>query len=1082
MKIAFIDLLGLTYDGDTLNKRGLGGSESAVILLSKELSLLGYDVTVYNNCIDSEATPGVYNGVTYIDHSSGPQDTQYDIVVCSRSVMPIFSNNQYAKICHDAKKTILWMHDTFCEGDQHIESMLLNGYIDEVFTLSDFHSWYFTTADHGSKRNFEVLKHKFWQTRNGAVRHINDVDLSKKDQNHFVYNASATKGLIPLVTKIWPQILQSIPNAHLTCIGGYYRFREGAEPDAQEKTVQQLVDSKPPGVTFTGVISQQRIAEILANANMMLYPTAFPETFGISSLESLLYKTPIVTNVFGALEETAVDIACYKIPYSSTNNALFNNIDESAQAEKFVQTVLDAYNNTYLHYQKQNYCEVVNDIHSWGTVALQWDQHFHSIMDLAYPVDKYRAVTRINKKVARVFGRRFNNIEQRKEYSSTGDQRRIVVISPFRNADAYIKKHIDSVAQQDYDNYLHILIDDNSDNILSYSGRNNKIIRNSEHKGCVQNQLTAINEFVKEDDIVMLLDGDDWLVNNNTLFHLYNDLYQQGYDFTYGSMWSVADNIPLIAQDWNENGSYPWKIPYTHLRTMSGEIALKLNWDNYNVDGKWMMSGADNPMFRESISYANNPIAVKEIVVNYNDSNPLNDYKVNGEEQNRNAVTEISYEIKTENTNIVEQIEKEQMKNASTRKRILIGIPTNKYIEPETMKAIYDLEVPEGYTTEFQFFYGYQIDQIRNLIAEWAKHYDYLFSVDSDIVMPKDTLTKMISADKDIISGLYIQRIPNTHTLEIYKDHLGGCINIPYEEVEGRGVFEIAACGMGCALIKGEVFRKLEYPHFYYQSAINHRNTISEDVYFCKKTRDNGFTIWADETIRCDHIGQTTYRVQEPSMKTETKTHLEKISEQDLLPRDHVNYIKSLDIEPKVIYDIGACVLHWTRHAKSKWPNAEYYLIDAADSVEQFLDKSGDSWAIEVLSNEDGKEITFYEDSENPGGNSYYIETTGAFTEQHAKTKKTITLDTLVSEENWSKPDLIKMDVQGAEIDILKGATETIKHCNNIILEAQHVDYNQGAPKVDAVIEYMNSIGFELVSNFCKGAADGDYHFRRMKS
>ena len=68
MKIAIIDLLGLTYDGTTLEKRGLGGSESAVILMSKELAALGFSVTVYNNCIDSEAQPGIYNDVKFIDH------------------------------------------------------------------------------------------------------------------------------------------------------------------------------------------------------------------------------------------------------------------------------------------------------------------------------------------------------------------------------------------------------------------------------------------------------------------------------------------------------------------------------------------------------------------------------------------------------------------------------------------------------------------------------------------------------------------------------------------------------------------------------------------------------------------------------------------------------------------------------------------------------------------------------------------------------------------------------------------------------------------------------------------------------
>lgn len=196
-------------------------------------------------------------------------------------------------------------------------------------------------------------------------------------------------------------------------------------------------------------------------------------------------------------------------------------------------------------------------------------------------------------------------------------------------------------------------------------------------------------------------------------------------------------------------------------------------------------------------------------------------------------------------------------------KTILIAVPTNKYIEPETMKSIYDLIIPDGYKTEFQFFYGYQIDQIRNLIADWAKRYDYLFSVDSDIILPNDTLVKMLGHDKDVVSGLYIQRIPNTHTLEVYKDiHNGGVTNILYNEIKGRGCVNVAACGFGCVLVKGDVFRKMEYPHFYYKSAVDHSQTVSEDIYFCLKARNLGFEIYADASILCDHIGSTKYAVE----------------------------------------------------------------------------------------------------------------------------------------------------------------------------------------------------------------------------
>jgi len=658
MKIAIIDLLGLTYDGSTLTKRGLGGSESAVILMSKELAKIGFEVTVYNNCIDSQAQPGIHDRVNYIDHTQSNPDDIHDLVISSRSVFPFFANNKYAKMCAAAKHKVLWMHDTFCQGDEHLEAMVMNGFIDEVFTLSDFHSVYVTNCDHGSRRNFEVLKHKFFQTRNGAVKHIDEVDVNAKDPNHFVYNASVTKGLIPLIESMWPSIKRAIPGAHLTVIGGYYRFREGAEPDEQEKTLRRIMESKPDGVTFTGVIPQFEIASILANASFMLYPTAFPETFGISSLESLLYKTPIITNQFGALEETAVDLACYQIPYSSTNNALFRNINEQQQAATFIETTIMAHSNRYLLQQKQNYCDVVSDVYGWDTVAIQWKQHFYRALGLFLPINQYRYTNRINDKVARVFGRRFNNKEDRRRYASYGVEQQIIIVSPFWNAEKYIADHILSVAQQDYNNYYHILIDDAStdnshsvaqqtiDSLPYHAQCRCKLVRNDNNMGAIYNQLEHIREW-SDDAIIMLLDGDDWLVNNNTIFHLYNDLYHQGYDFTYGSMWSLADNIPLVAQSYPStiiankqyrDHKFNWGVPYTHLRTFKKKLINFIDDDVFTDNNQeWMRAGADNPLFYELIERAEYPIAVKEIVCFYNDINPLNDYKVRAEEQTANS-------------------------------------------------------------------------------------------------------------------------------------------------------------------------------------------------------------------------------------------------------------------------------------------------------------------------------------------------------------------------------------------------------------------------------------------------------------
>jgi hypothetical protein len=173
-------------------------------------------------------------------------------------------------------------------------------------------------------------------------------------------------------------------------------------------------------------------------------------------------------------------------------------------------------------------------------------------------------------------------------------------------------------------------------------------------------------------------------------------------------------------------------------------------------------------------------------------------------------------------------------------KTILIAIPTAKYIESETFKSIYDLIIPNGYKVQFQYFHGYNIAQIRNLIADWViKGFDYLFAVDSDITFSNDTLVKLLSHNKDVVSGLYIQRLPNTHNLELYGPN--GRIN--YEDITNKGLIEISSCGFGCVLVKKEVFVNIGYPQFEYYSAINHKDTISEDTDFCKKAINKGFLL-----------------------------------------------------------------------------------------------------------------------------------------------------------------------------------------------------------------------------------------------
>lgn len=886
MKIAIIDIIGMPYDGSTLDKQGLGGSECAVLLMSQELAAIGFDVTVFNDCCVDHAMPGIYNGVRYLPLSDLINNHYFDIVISSRTVIPFTAPEDYPKlgdnrampyqpmdlynrILAKAKMRVLWMHDTFCLGDNLIEELTVSNRITDIFTLSDFHLTYIANCNHGRRRNFEVLKDKLFITRNGARTYNTEVNIAAKDPSLFVYNASVTKGMIPLVNLIWPLVKQHIPSAQLKIIGGYYIFSTKSAMDEQEKNWRQMSTNPRNaelGIEYTGVISQKAVADILTKASYMLYPSAFPETFGISALESLLYNTPIITCKFGALEEVALAGACYTIDYAIEPNVLFTDINTTEQVDKFVEMTVQAYHNKYLHQQKQYYCNIVKDLAGWDTVALQWKQWFFKKTNSYLSRKEYQKVSKINRKIHKVWNRRYTNAVEFEHYKTCNEQP-IVVVSTFYNCKEYISRCIASIAVQDYDNYKVYLVDDASNDgtlqlveqlleELPDSIRSKfELIPNGVNMGAVYNQVAVIRLIQDPEAIVMIIDGDDSLVNDNNIFSYYNTVYDGSTEFTYGSCWSVVDNIPLISQPYPEHikqtkayrqHKFNWNMPYTHLRTFKQRLINGIPDSNFQDDlGNWFKAGGDGATFYSLIEAAdpNKVKCLQEVVYNYNDASPYNDYKINSQEQTRNAAMILN-------------------KN-KLKKKILIAIPTARNIEPATFKSIYDLEVPDGYETDFQFFFGYNIDQVRNLIADWVvKEYDYLFSVDSDIAFNSDTLKKLLAHNKDIVSGLYIQRKPGQHILEIYEaTPQGGVTQMPYENLKGKELVEVAGCGFGCVLVKSEVMKTIGYPQFKYHSAIDHNNTVSEDVDFCNKAQSNGFKIWADPTVLCRHTGSFTFTV-----------------------------------------------------------------------------------------------------------------------------------------------------------------------------------------------------------------------------
>jgi glycosyltransferase involved in cell wall biosynthesis len=227
---------------------------------------------------------------------------------------------------------------------------------------------------------------------------------------------------------------------------------------------------------------------------------------------------------------------------------------------------------------------------------------------------------------------------------------RIVVVAPFYNAGAYLEKCVRSLLEQDYPDFRVLFLDDASTgeytHVLPAGDSRFTSLRNYVRRGLAPNLLSLLTEQCEPDDIVVCLDGDDWLAAPDALSHV-NQCYNQ------------YDCWVLYGQFQFENGDHGFSQPFastrdfmsvrgffrtSHLRTFraglfhriadvdQGYSCLKNNagqWLESAVDAALMcplveMAGYDRVRFNPRVLYV------------YNDENPLNLHRLDRSRQMEN--------------------------------------------------------------------------------------------------------------------------------------------------------------------------------------------------------------------------------------------------------------------------------------------------------------------------------------------------------------------------------------------------------------------------------------------------------------
>lgn len=314
--------------------KGCGGSEEAIIQLTKRLVKLGWEVTVYNNCIKE----GVVDGVRWVRYERFNPRDMFNIFVSWRNNM------------HDARtavKKYVDMHDV--PDLKHYTKEATEGL--KLLVKSKFHRDCFPLEDD-----------KFVIIPNGID--TEQFKNPKKTKNNLVWSSSYDRGLYFLL-QMWPDIRKEVPDATLDIYYGFNLFDVtpwGKTKQGQLWKSQMTELMKQEGITEHGRVGTEAIAEAYKKADIWAYPTDFSEIDCITATKAMAAKAIPVTTDLAALKERNQGIM------------IKGSIHDEAVRRHFLDHLIALMKDDKQKSALRKKLNVAQ--YDWDNIAKQWDEEF----------------------------------------------------------------------------------------------------------------------------------------------------------------------------------------------------------------------------------------------------------------------------------------------------------------------------------------------------------------------------------------------------------------------------------------------------------------------------------------------------------------------------------------------------------------------------------------------------------------------------------------------------------------------------------------------------------------------------------
>jgi predicted O-linked N-acetylglucosamine transferase (SPINDLY family)/glycosyltransferase involved in cell wall biosynthesis len=271
---------GEIWNPRTAATKGIGGSEEAVIWLSRLLHQRGWNVTVYAHCGAREED---FDGVSWKPYWMWNHRDKQDVTVIWR--YPEKTSYQI-----NSDKVILDLHDTIVENKLTPDRLRR---IHKIFVKSRFHRSLFP----------HIPDEKFVIIPNGIDAEL-FVGIGNRDPLLLINTSSADRSLEAFLD-CFEQIKKQVPNVKAQWAYGWGVWDSFYSSDAEKLQWKTRLQErmKELGVEERGRISHSEIAQLYCKANIFAYPSEFPEIDCISLSKAMAAGAIPVTTDFAAMGE-----------------------------------------------------------------------------------------------------------------------------------------------------------------------------------------------------------------------------------------------------------------------------------------------------------------------------------------------------------------------------------------------------------------------------------------------------------------------------------------------------------------------------------------------------------------------------------------------------------------------------------------------------------------------------------------------------------------------------------------------------------------------------------------------------------